>query len=186
MENLQQQIEAIIFSSDKPVSLAEIYECLSKASDNIVPVEVIEGHLFDLLNKYQDPVFPFAIMETGGGYQFLSKAAYHELIAVFLNQKSKKRLSTAAMETLAIIAYKQPITKSEVEQIRGVNCDYTISKLLEKELISITGRDEGPGRPVLYGTSEAFMDYFGINSVNDLPKPKDLIPQEGSEIGEKE
>jgi segregation and condensation protein B len=90
------------------------------------------------------------------------------------------------LETLAIIAYKQPITKQEMEQIRGVSCDYTVTKLLDKELIAIVGRDEGPGKPILYGLSETFMEYFGINSINDLPKPKDLVSLEGTSIGEGE
>ena len=186
MQNLEQQIEAIIFSSDRPVTINEILDCLTKAHDAFFETTTIEQHLHQLLSKYKAPEYAFTLVETGGGYEFLTKADYHELISVFLNQKSKKRLSTAAMETLAIIAYKQPITKTEVEQIRGVNCDYTISKLLEKDLITMVGREEGPGRPVLYATSETFMDYFGINSVHDLPKPKDIAAKEENEIGDRE
>ena len=92
-------------------------------------------------------------------------------------------MSTSALETLAIVAYKQPITKSEVEQIRGVNCDYAIQKLLEKELIEIKGKADTVGKPLIYGTNDKFMDYFGINSLNDLPTPKDFR-QEENEIGE--
>jgi hypothetical protein len=91
-----------------------------------------------------------------------------------LQIKAKRRLSTAALETLAIIAYKQPLSKSEIEHIRGVNCDYSIQKLLEKELIVINGKGDGPGRPLLYATSKSFMDHFGLKSVKDLPKLKDL------------
>jgi segregation and condensation protein B len=83
-------------------------------------------------------------------------------------------LSQAALETLAIVAYKQPVSKSEVEQIRGVNCDYALQKLLEKELVMIAGRSDGPGRPLLYATSDKFMDYLGIRTLSDLPKPKDF------------
>ena len=100
-----------------------------------------------------------------------------------LKLKSKKSLSRAALETISIIAYKQPLSKLEIEQIRGVNSDYAVSKLLEKELIAITGRSDKPGRPLLYGTSAKFMDYFGINSINDLPKLADFKP-ENNEIGE--
>ena len=100
-----------------------------------------------------------------------------------LKQQSQKRLSTAQLETLSIIAYKQPISKSEMEQIRGVNCDYSVHKLLEKELIIITGKSTGLGRPLLYGTSQKFMDYFGINDIKDLPQPKDFS-QESNEIGD--
>jgi segregation and condensation protein B len=114
------------------------------------------------------------MVEIAGGYQFLTKGAYHTTVAIHLRQATKKRLSQAALETLAIIAYKQPVSRPEVEEIRGVNCDYALQKLLEKELVFIAGRSEGPGRPLLYGTTEKFMDYLGINSLTDLPKPKDF------------
>ncbi len=100
-------------------------------------------------------------------------------------QRSKKKLSQSALETLAIIAYRQPITKLEIEQIRGVNCDYTIQKLLDKDLISISGKAEGPGRPILYALSQYFLDYFGINSVLDLPHLKDIAENNHLEVGEK-
>jgi segregation and condensation protein B len=100
-----------------------------------------------------------------------------------LKQQSQKRLSSAQLETLSIIAYKQPITKGEVEQIRGVNSDYSVQKLLEKELIEIKGKSEGVGKPLIYGTSQKFMEYFGINSLQDLPQPKDFSQNE-NQIGE--
>jgi segregation and condensation protein B len=97
-------------------------------------------------------------------------------VAQLNGEKFLKKLSTAALETLAIIAYKQPVTKGEIENIRGVNCDYAVQKLLEKDLVIITGRKENaPGQPLVYCTSKSFMDYFGINSVEDLPKLKDII-----------
>jgi segregation and condensation protein B len=113
-------------------------------------------------------------VEIAEGYQFLSKKEYHSVVNTLLQIKAKRRLSTAALETLAIIAYKQPLSKSEIEHIRGVNCDYSIQKLLEKELIVINGKGDGPGRPLLYATSKNFMDHFGLKSVKDLPKLKDL------------
>lgn len=144
--------------------------------------EQIEEILEALTQKYADDKYPFQVVHIGGGYQFLTKAAYQASIGIFLKQKSKKRLSTSALETLAIVAYKQPISKSQIEQIRGVNCDYAIHKLLEKELIEMKGKAQTPGKPVLYGTSDRFMDYFGINSLNDLPTPKDFsVPD--NEIG---
>ena len=142
----------------------------------------IEGSLENLLKKYESEEFPFQINHTGGGYQFLTKPAYQASIGILLKQQSKKRLSTSAMETLSIIAYKQPVTKAQVEQIRGVNCDYSIQKLLDKELIEIRGKSDSIGRPLIYGTSPSFMDYFGINSLNELPTLKDLN-QEENEIG---
>ena len=110
---------------------------------------------------------------------FVFAAGY---IREFYKTRTKEKLSKPALESLAIIAYKQPVTKTEVEQIRGVNCDYSIQKLLEKDLIEIEGKGEGPGRPIIYVTSQTFMDYFGIKSVKDLPQLKDLH-QEQNEIG---
>ena len=119
------------------------------------------------------PVYPFGLRESGGGWQFLTKRDYHKTVAQLNGEKFLKRLSTAALETLSIIAYKQPITKAEIEAIRGVSSDYSIQKLLEKELIVIIGRNEElPGKPLVYTTSKNFMDYFGINSADELPKRK--------------
>ena len=116
------------------------------------------------------------LKQSGGGWQFLTKPSFHATIAQLNGDKFLKRLSNAALESLAIIAYKQPITKGEVEAIRGVNSDYSIQKLLEKELIVISGRNEHlPGKPLVYGTSKNFMDYFGINSTDDLPKIREVL-----------
>ena len=133
--------------------------------------------------KYAEPLFAFEIVEISNGYQFLTKGAYHATVGTFLKQTTKKRLSQATLETLSIIAYKQPISKTEIEQIRGVSCDYAVQKLLEKELVAIQGRSEAPGRPLVYGTSDRFMDYFGIKNLRDLPKPKDFKDVENT-IGE--
>jgi segregation and condensation protein B len=134
--------------------------------------------------KYEAETFSFQVVQVGGGYEFATKKEHAPLINTFLNQKAKKRLTRAALETLSIIAYKQPITRVEIEQIRGVNCDYTIQKLLEKELIVISGRAEGPGHPLTYSTSEQFMEYFGINSPADLPKLREIETAHDNEIGE--
>ncbi len=150
-------------------------------------VEVPEHHALaaikELRVKYQSEDFSFQIEFLGGGFQFLTKPAYQTSISILLKQQSQKRLSVAQLETLSIIAYKQPITKGEIEQIRGVNSDYSVQKLLEKELVEILGKSEGVGRPLIYGTSEKFMEYFGINSVADLPQPKDFSNSD-NQIGE--
>lgn len=142
--------------------------------DADIPDKDIEQALAQNIEKYKDESYAFQIEHIGGGYQFLTKPAYQSSIGILLKQQSKKRLSNSALETLSIIAYKQPSTKSQVEQIRGVNCDYTIQKLLEKELIEIKGKAESVGRPILYGTSSKFMEYFGINDLNELPTPRDF------------
>jgi len=119
--------------------------------------------------------YPFEVKQIGGGYQFLSKKAFHPTLAKLNGEKYTKKLSTASLETLAIIAYKQPITKGEIEQIRGVNSDYSVQKLLEKELIVISGRmEEMVGKPLIYSTSKSFMDYLGINTIDDLPKISEI------------
>jgi segregation and condensation protein B len=183
MDFLQNHIEALIFCSQEPVKSEEIRQVLSEMFEADVPEADVLGALEALLVKYEAETSPFQVYKIGGGYQFLTKPAYQSSLSIFLKQKSKKRLSTSALETIAIIAYKQPITKTQIEQIRGVNCDYAIQKLLEKELVEIKGKSDGVGRPVLYGTSDKFMEYFGINNLKDLPNPKDFAKEENT-IGE--
>jgi len=183
MDFLQNHIESLIFCSTEPIKVEEIKQCLNEMFEADIPEEDITAALDNLVVKYEDENFPFQIFRIGGGFQFLTKPAYQSSIGILLKQKSKKRLSTSSLETLAIIAYKQPITKGQIEQIRGVNCDYAVQRLLEKQLIEIQGKSEGVGKPILYGTTDKFMDYFGINSIKDLPLPKDFAMEE-NEIGE--
>ena len=140
-----------------------------------VPEEDIVNAIQRLDEKFQGEEYSFQLYKAAGGYQFLTKPAYQASIGIMLKQQSKKRLSTSAMETLSIIAYKQPISKTEIENIRGVNCDYAVQKLLDKGLIEITGKAETIGRPMLYGTTQKFMEYFGINDLVELPVPKDFV-----------
>jgi len=149
-----------------------------------VPEADIQSALDRINEKYSDDTFAFSLNHSGGGYQFLTKPAYQASIGIMLKQQSRRRLSTSALETLSIVAYKQPVTKSEVENIRGVNCDYAVQKLLEKGLVEIKGKSDGIGRPLLYGTSETFMEYFGINDLSELPTPKDFSSQEDNVIGD--
>ncbi len=185
MDFLGNHIEALIFCAPKPITLKEIQSCLNEMFEANVPVKDIEKGIEDLKNKYAADEHSFEVVNSGGGYQFLTKPAYQASIGILLKQQSKRRLSTSALETLSIIAYKQPVTKAEMEQIRGVNCDYTVQKLLEKELVEIKGKSESIGRPILYGTSEKFMDYFGINDLKELPTPKDFATAD-NEIGKSE
>jgi segregation and condensation protein B len=183
LDAITPHIESLIFAADRPVSLDEIQECLESTFEALIPPDQIQEAIRNLFSRYQQEDFAFGLVEIAGGWQFMTKPAYHSAVHTYLRQSSRKRLSVAALETLAIIAYKQPVTKSELESIRGVSCDYSIQKLLEKELIAITGRSETVGKPLLYGTSEKFMDYFGLKSLADLPKLRDFkAPDE--EIGE--
>lgn len=182
MQLLKQHIEALIFTAEQTITTEEIISCLKTVySWELTKKEVLEV-ISELKEKYNHEDFSFELIEIADGFQFLSKKEYHNAVNTLLQIKAKRRLSTAALETLAIIAYKQPLSKSEIEHIRGVNCDYSIQKLLEKELIVIEGKSDSPGKPLLYGTSKNFMDHFGLKSVKDLPKLKDLHIAE-NEIG---
>jgi segregation and condensation protein B len=191
-------IEALIFASDRPLSSLEITELINNAfgfMEDKVTLEQVSAAIDGIVEKYASDFYPFEVRESGGGWQFLTKKDYHKTIAQLNGDKYLKRLSNAALETLAIIAYKQPVTKADIEAIRGVSSDYSIQKLLEKELIVITGRNEDlPGKPLVYGTSKNFMDYFGLNSPDDLPKlqeiyqesvePTEVEPQEHQKLEE--
>ncbi len=183
MDFLQNHIEALIFCSPSPAKIADLKACLSEMFNAEVPDEDIVGAIQKLEEKFTAEEFSFQLFKAAGGYQFLTKPAYQTSIGIMLKQQSKKRLSTSAMETLSIIAYKQPISKTEVENIRGVNCDYAIQKLLDKSLIEIQGKADTIGRPILYGTSPKFMEYFGISELTELPTPKDFT-EEVNTIGE--
>jgi segregation and condensation protein B len=174
MELLKQQIEALIFCSEQSISLDEISASLKISFDWDLEDEEIVAAIEELKNKYTSEEYSFELVEISEGYQFLTKKEFHIAVSALIQHKAKKKLSVSQMETLAIIAYRQPVSKGEVEHIRGVSCDYAIQKLLEKELIEISGKSDGPGRPILYSTSRSFMDYFGIKSVKDLPQLKDL------------
>ncbi|HVW62308.1 MAG TPA: SMC-Scp complex subunit ScpB [Puia sp.] len=179
--NIIPHIEALIFASDKPLTSMEITELINNAfgfMEEKLTLEQIQTSIDGIREKYASEFYPFEVRESGGGWQFLTKKDYHKTVAQLNGEKFLKRLSTAALETLSIIAYKQPITKGEIEAIRGVSSDYSIQKLLEKELIVISGRNEEmPGKPLVYSTSKTFMDYFGINSPADLPKLKEVFAE---------
>ena len=178
-------IEALVFASEQGIRMEEIIYCLQAAAERDFTAEEIKNHLKNIQEKYIDKNFAIELVNINNGYQFLTKKNYHPVISLLQLQRSKKKLSQAALETLAIIAYKQPVTKTDVEQIRGVNCDYSVQKLLEKELIAIVGKSETVGKPILYGTSPLFMDYFGINSIQELPHTKELTDN-ATAIGEQQ
>ena len=175
-------VEALIFAADRPLPVLEIVDLLNNALaflEDRATLDQVETAIEAIREKYHTEFYAFEVRESGGGYQFLTKKDYYQTVAQLNGEKFLKRLSTAALETLAIIAYKQPISKGEIEHIRGVSSDYSIQKLLEKELIVISGRSEElPGKPLLYTTSKAFMDYFGLNSPADLPKLKEVFDEE--------
>ena len=175
-------IEALIFASDKPLTNMDLVELLNNAMGFIedrATLDQVESAVEGIHEKYNSEFYAFELKQSGGGWQFLTKKEYHKTVAQLNGDKFLKRLSNAALETLAIIAYKQPITKSEIESIRGVNCDYAVQKLLEKDLVIISGRnEEAVGKPLIYATSKSFMDYFGINCTEDLPRINEVLMEE--------
>ena len=183
MKLLSQHIESLVFTSEKPIKLKEIKSILEETFETKFKNADLEGALEEIEKRYEGDAYAFEMVGIAEGYQFLTKGSYFNTVATYLKQTTRKRLSRAALETLSIIAYKQPVSRPELERIRGVSCDYAIHKLLEKEMVTILGRSEAPGRPLLYGTSEKFMDYFGLKTLNDMPKPRDFSTPENS-IGE--
>lgn len=182
ISQISPHIEALIFASDKALASSELTEHINNAlgfiEDRSTIVQV-ETAIEEIREKYASELYAFELKQIGGGWQFLTKPQYHKTVALINGDKFIKRLSTASLETLAIIAYKQPITKSEIESIRGVNCDYAVQKLLEKDLVIISGRNEDAvGKPLIYATSKSFMDYFGINSPNELPRINEVLMEE--------
>ena len=187
-------IEAIIFVAEQPVTASFVCEVMNQAHGvyqegqeatpenkevevseaEPITAEEVEHILISLIEKYTDDAYGFELRKVAGGYQFFTKRVHFSYVKMAGLKHNQKRLSRSAMETLSIIAYRQPITKAEMEFIRGVNCDYAVQKLLEKKLVSILGRAEAPGRPLLYGTSPFFMKYFGINELTDLPQLKEF------------
>lgn len=169
-------IEALIFASDEPLTPNEIINAIKGIDgvDTEITTEEIESVVDELNKRYEENGSAFIILKIAHGYSFATRPNHAKYVGYLSTEKSKRRLSNAALETLAIIAYKQPITKPELEMIRGVNSDYTLNTLLEKNLVTISGRAESVGRPLLYSTTDEFLKYFGLRTINDLPKPREI------------
>jgi len=178
---LKNIIEALIFASDEPMTVRflraitdDVNKELPPAEHLIVNAEIIRKAVADLNRGYGKMGSGFRIIEIAGGFTYATQEQFSSWVGKLAKEKARRRLSPTAVETLAIIAYKQPIAKGEVEFIRGVNVDYIINALLEKDLIHITGRANTPGRPLLYGTTQKFLEHFGLNDLTDLPKPREI------------
>ncbi|MCU7490891.1 MAG: SMC-Scp complex subunit ScpB [Bacteroidota bacterium] len=169
-------IEALIFASDESITASELIKAIKEIDGEDVSLSAgdIDKCIDELNEKYNSQELSFNITKVANGYLFATKPEFGKYVGFLSTEKSKRRLSQAALETLAIIAYKQPITKPELEAIRGVNSDYILNMLLEKNLITITGRSESIGRPLLYGTTDEFLKYFGLFNISDLPKPREI------------
>ncbi len=177
MDNIYKSIvESLIFSSDDPIPSQEIIKAIQEIDGPDTQIHVTDiDDTVNLLNEdYSKDDKAFIIVRIANGFVFATKPEYAKYIGYLSSVKSKRRLSQAALETLSIIAYKQPITKPEIETIRGVNSDYMMNTLLEKRLITIKGRSETIGRPLLYITTAEFLKYFGLDKITDLPKPREI------------
>ncbi len=167
-------IEALLFVSGEPLSLAEL-----KAVTEI-PEFDIKQFLDEIIAEYRSRDGGLLIQEIANGYQIVTNPAYAQWIRKYKNTSSSGKLSMPALETLAIIAYKQPIIKTELEQIRGVNSDGVIKTLLDRRLIKIVGRREVPGKPLLYATTREFLQYFGLKDLTELPTISELTREEAA------
>lgn len=169
-------VEALIFASDDALPASEIVKAIKAIDGEDINISEDEVALcIDEMNiKYEEYNLSYKIIKVAGGYLYATRPEYSKYLGFLSSEKTKRRLSQAALETLAIIAYKQPVTKPELEQIRGVNSDYILNTLLEKNLAAITGRTETIGRPLLYSTTPEFLKYFGLNKLSDLPKPREI------------
>jgi segregation and condensation protein B len=178
LDNLSLHIEALIFAAEEPIPLSDIKNTICEVMQVDIKTEDVEEAINLVIEKYEQDIFAIEVMQIAEGFTFMTKPQYHSTISYFIKSITTNKLSKAALETLSIIAYTQPASKTDIESIRGVNCDYAVQKLLEKNLAEIVGRSEGPGRPILYGTSDYFMNYFGLKSIHDLPTIKELeVPQ---------
>src|SRR3989304_4520220 len=169
-------IEALIFSSDEPIPESEIIKAIQAIDGDETEIyqEDVQKAVEELNSFYAANNSAVHIVKIANGFLHATKPEYAKYVGYLSTEKSKRRLSQAALETLSIIAYKQPITKPELESIRGVNSDYMLTALLEKQLISITGRAETIGSPLLYKTTDEFLKYFGLKVLRDLPKPREI------------
>ncbi|MHC4337412.1 MAG: SMC-Scp complex subunit ScpB [Planctomycetota bacterium] len=165
---MESVVEAVLFASDESLTAARLADIVGTS------VKQIRQHINNLNDKYQANNSAFRIEQIAGGYQMLTLSDYNAWLKKLLRARSDSKLSPAALETLAIIAYKQPVIRADIEAIRGVQVGEVIRNLMYKGLVKIIGRAEVLGRPMLYGTTRKFLEVFGLNSLKDLPKIEEL------------
>ena len=168
-DNIKSAVEALIFASEKPLTLEQARACLDNL-DAVSVRKVIE----DLRSEYEQANRGIRIIEVAGGFQMITATAFAPFLKKLFKERHVERLSKPALETLAIIAYKQPLTKLEIESLRNVNVDGVMKSLMDKNLLRICGRKKAPGRPFVFGTTKQFLEYFGLKSLEDLPKMEDF------------
>jgi segregation and condensation protein B len=178
LPTLAEILEALFFASDEPLPVRQVLEILQTLDEGERPRKVSEEIILETVRQlnetYERDGRSFRIVKVAGGYQFATLQRFATLLGKLIRERSKRKLSQASLESLAVIAYKQPVTKPELEAIRGVNADYVVRSLLERDLITIVGRASSPGRPLLYGTTRHFLKHFGLNDLSELPKPREI------------
>lgn len=168
-------IEALIFASDEPIPGDKIRDIIVDNEEHIeITTDTVSDFVDKLNERYDENGMCFYIDRIGGGYTFVTRSKYHYWLSIYQHENAYRKLSQSAIESLAIVAYRQPITKPEVDQIRGVDSGYILRQLMEKALIEVSGRADSPGKPLLYRTTKHFLRHFGINSVDELPKPREI------------
>jgi segregation and condensation protein B len=177
MDDLKNILEALIFISVEPLTLEKMKEVLEGVSEE----EILQA-LLNLGTEREESPRAIRLVQTGGGWVFMTKAAFDAPVRKLLQIERRKKLSPAALETLSAVAYHQPVTQIDIMTIRGVDSTHSLHTLLENKLIKISGRKDAPGRPLLYKTTEKFLTYFGLNSLEELPREEELkrILEEGN------
>lgn len=170
INDLKMIVEALLIASPEPLTESRVKACLGNEASDIPLKEIMES----LQSEYDESNKAFFIKEVAGGFQLVTKAEFEPYVKGLFIKAGKLRLSQAALETLAIVSYRQPVTRNDIEEIRGVSSDSSLRTLLDRKLLEIRGRDDGPGRALLYRTSSEFLQYFGLNSVSDLPKLREV------------
>ncbi|OGW90734.1 MAG: SMC-Scp complex subunit ScpB [Omnitrophica bacterium RIFCSPHIGHO2_02_FULL_63_14] len=174
-QDVKYAIEALLFASERPLSPEQIREAFSaeggsaSGGEASVRASRIKASLDELKSEYETQNRGFRLCEIAGGWQLATDDRFAPYLKRFFQNREKRRLSQASLETLSVVAYRQPVTRADIEFIRGVNVDGALKTLLEKGLVRITGRKEVPGRPMLYGTTKEFLEHFGLASVKELP-----------------
>jgi segregation and condensation protein B len=183
MIQIESIIQSIIFTAPEPISIEEITDVLNTKETDVHSLEKVQEYLIQIKKRFEDKSFGFELIETALGFSFASKKENYPFIAKYIESNQTKKLSKSALETVSIIAFNPNSTKLDIEQIRGVSADYAIDKLLEKELIQISGKRDTAGNPITYSITPKFLDYFGIKSLDELPSFQSLV-KEVNEIGE--
>ncbi|MFO8184845.1 MAG: SMC-Scp complex subunit ScpB [Candidatus Aegiribacteria sp.] len=183
LDRLAREVEALIFASDEPLSIAQLCEYTGSGEDSV-------HQALDRINRaFMEHHHALSIVQVAGGFRIATESEFGQVVSQLFEGRKPGKLSRAALETLAVVAYSQPCTRMNIESIRGVNCDSAIRTLLEREMIKISGRMESPGRPLLYSTTGSFLEYFGLSDLDHLPRYEEieeLLSMSPSEMEERD